>query len=185
MEINNKAFTLIELILSIAIIGILAGTAIPSFNDFLERRKVSANLQSFVKAIQISRLTAITENKRVTVCPTSNGIQCGADWSAGLLSFVDEDEDRLYDAEDTLLFASKQSDQNFSVTWKAFGVKKSLQWLPTGITNHQNGSFELCYDGKPEHARALILTKAGRLRYSKDSDGDQIHEKSPGQPINC
>ena len=34
-------------------------------------------------------------------------------------------------------------------------------------------------------SRALIITKAGRIRYSKDTDGDNIHENSRGKPLTC
>jgi type IV fimbrial biogenesis protein FimT len=185
MKNQLTGFTLIELIITIAIASILFGTALPNFSEFLDRRKVTSNLHSLAEVIQLSRSTAVNENRRVTLCPTSDGETCNNIWSEGFLSFIDIDGDRAFDPEDTQLYVSITHDEKLAIKWRAFGRRSSLQWLETGITNHQNGSFELCYDNNPKHARALILTKAGRMRYSKDTNNDQLHENSTGEPINC
>ena len=101
------------------------------------------------------------------------------------MSFIDKNGDRQYNNDDTLLYQFYSEDEKSTLTWRAFGHRKSLQWLETGITNHQNGSFEFCYAGKADKARGLFLTKAGRIRFSKDSNGDNIHENSTGKPISC
>jgi len=185
MKPSNNGFTLIELLISISIIAITLNLAIPSFAEIMDRSKVSANIQRLTQTLQSSRLKAISTNNKVTVCPIGNSPVCSNDWSAGYMSFVDYNGDRKYNENDELLSLYYSEDEKFSLNWKAFGYKNSLQWTGTGITNHQNGSFELCYDNKANKSRALFLTKAGRIRQSDDSDGDDIHENSTGGPINC
>lgn len=185
MTRTNSAFTLIELLITISIIAITFNLAIPSFGQAMDRSKVSANAQRLTQTLQSARLKAISSNNKVTLCPIDNALVCGSDWSTGYMSFVDNNGDRQYDNDDELLYQYYSEDEKFSLSWRAFGFKKSLQWTGTGITNHQNGSFELCYDNKADMSRALFLTKAGRIRHSKDTDGDDIHENSTGGEINC
>jgi len=184
---NQKitAFTLIELLITISIAWILLGVALPSFDEMLDRKKVSANVQRLVKTLQLSRITAINDNVKVTLCPINHSLDCSRDWSTGYMAFVDHNGDRQYNDDDRVLYQFSSEDPQATLRFRAFGRRSSLQWLATGITNHQNGSFELCYSDEADKSRALFLTKAGRIRFSKDTDGDNIHENSTGGRIRC
>ncbi len=103
MKNKNNGFTLIELLLGIAIITILLGQAIPSFNQLIEKRKATANVQRLMQTLQLSRTTAITENTTVTICPTSDGLNCSSNWSDGYLSFKDINNNRTFDSGDEKL----------------------------------------------------------------------------------
>jgi len=183
---NRKdAFTLIELIISLSIILILTAMAIPSFDRLIERKSVQAHLENVAKTISAARLTAVSLNQKVTLCPAGSKSECSKKWSKGFIAFVDHNGDRHINGKDEILITHQFSDRKLKLKWRAFGYKSSLQWLETGITNHQNGSFEFCYGKDPTNGRGLFITKAGRIRYSKDSDGDGIHENAAGKPIVC
>lgn len=185
MNQRQNGFTIIELIICITIIAILLTIALPSFSNLLIENKVSSQVQKLTQTLQLSRTRAITNNIRVTICPIDKSTTCSKDWSTGYMSFIDINGDRQYNENDTIIFQHTENNKKITLNWRAFGHKRSLQWLATGITNHQNGSFEFCYEGSPKKSRALFITKAGRIRFSKDTDGDEFHENSKGGVITC
>lgn len=66
---KSQGFTLVELMITIAIIGLLASLAVPQYGDYVRRAKVAgavATLQSYVKEAQ-------TELMSYGVAPTSVG----------------------------------------------------------------------------------------------------------------
>ena len=185
MSEQQQGLTLIELLMTMAVMSILFGLGLPSFDGLMIRSKVSAEQRQLVTLLNSARQTAVLSNQVVTICPSAGASRCLNGWSEGYLAFIDENADRSLDPGERIIFQFKTQDENIHISWRAFGHKQSLQWLPSGITNHQNGSFEICYKNEAKYARALILTKTGRIRRSKDTDGDEIHENSRGQNISC
>ena len=182
---KQQGFTLIDLLLALGIMAITFGVAIPSFSDLVNRNRIESESAQLKTTLQLARKTAITEHKKVTVCPTLDENSCTKDWSDGYMAFIDLDEDRILDGDEKVLYQGDIRHDDISLRWKAFGRRSSLQWHETGITNHQNGSFEFCFREQPKLSRALIITKAGRIRKSKDKNNDGIHENSRGKNLSC
>jgi type IV fimbrial biogenesis protein FimT len=88
---RRSGFTLIELMVVIAIASILAMLAIPSFIDMIQRNRVSGEVNSFVGDLQYARSEAIQHGQSVTLCPSSDGLNClGANqWNLGWIVFSD------------------------------------------------------------------------------------------------
>ncbi len=57
-----KGFTLLELMIVIAIIGIMAAVAIPNFRDSLPKSRVNAAARELFTEMQLARMKAISEN---------------------------------------------------------------------------------------------------------------------------
>ncbi len=77
MKTNNKGFSLVELIVVIAIMAILAAVAIPTFAGFIEKAKVASD-ESFVNDIEyaIKIAHAGTPDDKITEfkVTASNGV---------------------------------------------------------------------------------------------------------------
>jgi len=63
----NQGFTLVELIITIALIGIIAGFAIPQFGNMIDRNRVVSTTNSVVGLLNYARSEAIRRNVRVQV----------------------------------------------------------------------------------------------------------------------
>lgn len=71
----QKGFTLIELMIVVAIIGILAAVALPAYQDYTVKAKVS-NAVSSIGSLKTAVAMCVQETGGLTECDTgSNGIQ--------------------------------------------------------------------------------------------------------------
>jgi type IV fimbrial biogenesis protein FimT len=85
-------FTLIELMVTLAVAAIALGIAIPSFNQTMRNNSSNALGNEFSTALNYARSEAIKRAKRVSICASSNGTSCLAanNWKQGWLVFVDD-----------------------------------------------------------------------------------------------
>lgn len=169
--INNHAngFTLIELIITIAIAGILAGIGIPSFNQAIRNSRLTTSINRLVSAMQFARSEAIKRSKSVTVR------KIGGTWSDGWTVFVDENGDGMQDSIDEVLrkFPALPNGYTLNTT------SNRVTFRPTGISG--NASFGLCDESstksgviKAGTSRIMIINSVGRVRVGVDTDNDGI-----------
>lgn len=80
----NSGFTLIELMVTIAVAAVLLTVAIPSFRDLLARNELTTTANAWVGALSTARAEAVKRNQSVALCgdddaPTSGiGSGCSA-----------------------------------------------------------------------------------------------------------
>ncbi|MET1254282.1 GspH/FimT family pseudopilin [Aliikangiella maris] len=182
---QHNGFTFIDLIFTLAILTLLFGFALPSFNQFIDRQKIATQVSQFKYLLQNARKQAILEKSKITVCPTDDQLKCNNNWSDGFMAFIDLNENRQKDKSESMIYVQNLNHPQLSLKFKAFGYRNSFQWHQTGITNHQNGTFLFCWKNKPELARALIISKAGRMRHSQDSNQDGIQEDANDKNLHC
>jgi len=177
--------TLIELLISICIVSVLVSFAF-STRTWIARIEVDSDRTQMAAIINLARSSAIQLNHSVTLCPGSDA-GCGHrnEWHLGTVAFVDYNNNKQIDEQDKLLGSIAQLTNR--VTWRSFRNRSYLKFVATGHTDWQNGHFKFCPEGTQDHAlsRQLVLNAAGRLYFSRDEDGDGLHEDVQGNDLIC
>lgn len=182
---HSKGLTLIELLIVIAIVGILAAMAMPSFKNILNQQEVNGQINNLIAMVYFARSEAIKRNQVVTVCKSSDKQQCGGNWTDGWLMFADLNGDGVRNSGEYLISSGQVAD-GYELKWSGFGSQNYIRFMQNGLTLFHNGSFVLCPDnGDSRLARAVFISKTARARTSKDSDTDGIDEAASGAPLKC
>lgn len=100
----GKGFTLIELMVTLSVAGILLAIAVPSFKEFIDSNRISAGVYGYLRALNLARSEAIKSNVRVTLCVSANeGKTCtSGGWELGFLVYRDAfpEEEKELDLRD-------------------------------------------------------------------------------------
>jgi type IV fimbrial biogenesis protein FimT len=107
---GSSGFTLIEVMVSVAILAILAALAAPSFGDSIKKYRIKAIREDLMSSIQLARSEAIRRGipvilVRTTVC--SNTLIDANDWSCGWEIFVDANLNGSKSAGDLVIQTSE------------------------------------------------------------------------------
>jgi type IV fimbrial biogenesis protein FimT len=177
-----------ELIIVLAIGGILCSAAIPSMLQFREQQQSAIALNQVIGAVHFTRNAAITHRATVTLCPSADGVQCTVrdNWHLGAIAFVDTDGDGQRGDDEQLLRVFPALSGGGRIYWRSFRNRSYLQMTATGVTPWQNGHFLYCpADSDVRHARSIIVNAQGRIRTARAPSEDTIVRDAQGRPLAC
>lgn len=175
-----RGLTLLETLTALAVLAVLAGTAVPSMADWLQRARLDTVARALAVDFDFARGASVARGHRVTVCKAGDADSASetpkctedGDWSQGWLVFEDRNENALRDDDEPLLL------QHLALPpgWKATGnttVAAYVTYTPLGLTRLVQGGFQagtitLCRASTgPTEARRIIVNSVGRPRVAK------------------
>jgi type IV fimbrial biogenesis protein FimT len=80
---RQRGFTLIELMVTVAVLAIVLTVAIPSFANLVNGNRLNAQANLLLAAIEYAKTEAVKTNATVTFCHSANGSSCSAAPAAG------------------------------------------------------------------------------------------------------
>lgn len=179
-------YTLLEMLITLSISAILLSLAVPAFAGVIRQLQSDTMINTLAGHFQLARSTAITQRHPVVFCARASDIACGSDWSRGALVFADPNNNRKLDGDERLLAFMPATPEGSKLSIKAALNKSYLRFMNNGMLENTAGSLVYCpAAGNDRHARNLIFTTNGKIRFGEDKNRDGIRENADGQPLSC
>lgn len=183
---NNLGFTLIELIITLVIAGVLLGIGVPSFKSFIQNSRITTQSNDLIGSLTSARSEAIKRNKTVVLCrstnPTAATPTCvtggSYTWETGWLVFQDANGDNVFTTAggDTLLLSHEPIAGDSTLRGNNAQVGDFIAFTRDGVTTLTAPAtgdpphhFKLCDARGAGNARAIILETTGRARIDRQS----------------
>lgn len=157
----QRAFTLVELIITIAILGVLLGIAVPSFGSLIERNQQTSATHELLSALNHARGLAVTRRELVSICAGADSCSQSANWEQSILIFSDPNRNGQLDAGERLHQAVTIPGQ-YRWNWSNFRSKTFMSFKASGLTDSLNGTFTLCHGSDAQ--QRVVIGVTGRLR---------------------
>jgi type IV fimbrial biogenesis protein FimT len=166
-------FTLVELMVTLAIVAILMMIGAPQLRSFLQKQQVAADLETLGTSLRLARSEALKRSGRVSVCALTadeftdvTAAKCKAagatDWSHGWMVYIDYSGGAGYaSTTDTVLKIERTVKAGSLVSTSPPGAILSFQANGTVPGNMGNFQIQPAHDGA-EQCRKLTLNAQGR-----------------------
>lgn len=171
-------FTLLELLISVAIATLILAIGIPAFNSLSARSQQTAEINSLVRHLQLARSSAIKTGNHHVLCPSKDMLGCLGDtrWESGYILFEDRNQDAIRDPHETLVRVSRPTG-NFDIAMQTTAGRKLVIYRADGRSAGSNLTLTFCDPGKSIQPKAVILSNSGRTRVSTT--------RWDGTPLTC
>jgi len=175
---RNGGFTLVELMVTLAMAAILAMLAAPAIGDFIVKGKMTNTANEFSGSVLRARNEAVSRNICVTLCMSSsaagNAPACttsGSDWQVGWIGFLNTtcDSNLSTPASSTdIIFARVTSGSDITLVAKGSTPVKKMMFDSRGAQGLANASqFDVLHqstDYTTKYGTNICIDALGRFR---------------------
>jgi type IV fimbrial biogenesis protein FimT len=164
MSHKQTGMTLIEMMIALAVIGILTGYAVPGYQQFKHNKMMTTEINRLVSSLHFARNQSIILGRHVLLCPSQSLVSCDASsqWHQGWLVFRDDNQNRKLDSTEIIL-TTEQAMQG-SLQAVASVYRQKIRYDRLGASPGTNLSIRFCDFRGAEYSKAIIVNNVGRPR---------------------
>jgi type IV fimbrial biogenesis protein FimT len=168
---RRGGFSIVELMLALAILGLLLAFAAPSYSRWIAGRRLANHAEFLVEMLNAARSEAVKRGMRVNLCKSRDQRQCddGATWESGWIMFADENRDGRVESAESIIRVEGPPGSGITiaanlpvadyVSYTSFGFARALNGAL------QMGTFVVCMPGQT--AINVVLANSGRARIDR------------------
>ncbi|MEM7206601.1 MAG: GspH/FimT family pseudopilin [Pseudomonadota bacterium] len=183
MNSKNQGFTIIELVITLALAAVVAGLAAPSVVNMIRENAVVAINNQIVADIQFTRSEAIKRNIPVTICAANadqDACIVSNDWSNGWIAFAETiTVNGAVDAGEPIVRVNEgaSSDTMTIRTSTAGNIVGHVAFQGNGFPvippagTLPNTNFLVCEDNNTTYSRSIRINQSGRVESAGQATG--------------
>jgi type IV fimbrial biogenesis protein FimT len=171
---RSAAFTLIEMVIAIAIAGLLTVMGVPAFHEWLGAYQLANHAKHLAETMTRARTEAVHRGHRVNLCKSVDRLRCAdhGSWDAGFVMFVDINRNGTIDSDEQLLEVEGHAPPGIEVSAN-HPVADYISYTGLGQARMLNGALQMgtlvvCRPGL--RALHVVLANTGRVRVERTSD---------------
>ncbi|MEJ1464682.1 MAG: GspH/FimT family pseudopilin [Candidatus Sedimenticola sp. (ex Thyasira tokunagai)] len=149
MKVKSKGMTLVELMVTLAVGGILLAIAVPSYRTMVQNNRLAAGANEFVSSMSLARSEALKRRTDITVTAADSST-AGNEWGKGGWTVK----------EGATLLKTVPAFSG-DITFNSTGNNSSFTYSADGSANASD-TIDLC-TGSGETGRQVSLSATGRV----------------------
>lgn len=167
MRKDASGFTLIEAVISMAVVALVAAIAIPSLQSARAAAQAAKARTEMLQTIMAAVRHSSLAGTEVVLChpldDSASTCTKTTNWSGGWALFADLNGNRVREANEPVIH--RQPALSGGVRLWTTGGRTRLVFQPNGGNAGSNVTFTLCDDRGPEKALTFVLANDGRMRW--------------------
>ena len=169
---NEQGFTLVELIVTIAVLAILTMIATPYILEQLARMEAKRIESQIRNTLTLAKAESYIRRQDLLVCLSNNGAICDRDSYKQLLLFLDRNNNKNFDLGVDDLLEEQALEPKYSTLYLRVGDKRHYTkfWGDSGKPRGHFGHFKYCPTSTYNHTMYQIsFSQGGRVTYKPNA----------------
>ncbi|MCL1074178.1 GspH/FimT family pseudopilin [Shewanella dokdonensis] len=153
MSGKYRGFTLVELMVTVAVAAILLSVGVPSLKSLYDGYRVRSEISRIEQSLAFARNQAVSYGMTVFVCAYASDGVCGSDWHNGILVYAVDPDDHNKTLKVVEGFNSSDTVKGSNISFR-----------PDGLSDGA-ATFIYCPDSSNVDSRSVTVSTSGMIKY--------------------